>query len=239
MDRDAKQERKSKSKIKIRKDMKIPFDISKRPQIESGEYKVETRDGLSVRIICWDRVAKEGTDDDLNICVLVPEDNGEAVYYYHQSGKKWVPDERFDLYIITPEPELSEFEERIFKLLRQYKECDTPLTPENIKAEASMLWSDLEKYFFDLYGRDGEGDSALRSFYYRGLADGKVEALKDLPRWRHAFTTCSEGNGMRKNPEYSYYSPKDKAFIVLLENSNEAKCLMLDDLKKLPGFKED
>lgn len=85
--------------------MKIPFDIKFRPQIESGEYKVETRDGRLVRIICWDRVAKENTDDDLNICVLVPEHNGEAVYYYHQSGKKWVSDKRFDLFIITPESE--------------------------------------------------------------------------------------------------------------------------------------
>lgn len=93
--------------------MKIPFDIKYRPQIESGEYKVETRDGRSVRIICWDRVAKENTDDDLNICVLVPEDNGEGVYYYHQSGKKWVSDERFDLFLITPEPELNEFEQEV------------------------------------------------------------------------------------------------------------------------------
>ena len=34
---------------------KIPFDIKYRPQIESGEYKVETRDGKPVRIICWDK----------------------------------------------------------------------------------------------------------------------------------------------------------------------------------------
>lgn len=33
---------------------KIPFSIDYRPQIESGEYKVETRDDRPVRIICWD-----------------------------------------------------------------------------------------------------------------------------------------------------------------------------------------
>jgi gas vesicle protein len=93
--------------------MKKQFDIKYRPQIESGEYKVETRDGRPVRIVCWDRIAKEDTDDDLNLCVLVPEDGGEAVYYYHQSGKKYVPDKAYDLFIITPEPELSEFEKKL------------------------------------------------------------------------------------------------------------------------------
>ena len=34
---------------------KIPFDIKYRPQIESGEYKVETGDKKRVRIICWNR----------------------------------------------------------------------------------------------------------------------------------------------------------------------------------------
>ena len=33
---------------------KIPFSIDYGPQIESGEYKVETRDDRPVRIICWD-----------------------------------------------------------------------------------------------------------------------------------------------------------------------------------------
>ena len=32
----------------------IPFDIKYRPEIESGEMKVQTRDGREVRIVCWD-----------------------------------------------------------------------------------------------------------------------------------------------------------------------------------------
>lgn len=34
--------------------MKVQFDIKYRPQIESGEAEVVTRDGRAVRIICWD-----------------------------------------------------------------------------------------------------------------------------------------------------------------------------------------
>lgn len=93
--------------------MKIPFDIKYRPQIESGEYKVETRNGLPVRIICWDRLAKKHNNDDLNLCVLIPDDGGEAVYYYDRSGKRWVPNDDFDLFIVTPEEELTEFEKGI------------------------------------------------------------------------------------------------------------------------------
>ena len=93
--------------------MKIPFDIKYRPQIESGEYKVETRNGLPVRIICWDRLAKKHNNDDLNLCVLIPDDGGEDVYYYDRSGKRWVHNDDFDLFIVTPEEELTEFEKGI------------------------------------------------------------------------------------------------------------------------------
>ena len=34
--------------------LKFAFNITYRPQIESGEYKVETRDGRPARVICWD-----------------------------------------------------------------------------------------------------------------------------------------------------------------------------------------
>lgn len=202
---------------------KIPFDIKYRPQIESGEYRVETKDGRKVRIVSWDKNGFECTEI---VALITCATGSENCNIYTTSGcmRSNPYQENMRLFVVTPEPELSEFEERIFKLLRQYKECDIPLTPENIKAEASMLWPDFEKYFFDLYGKDGEGDSALRSFYYRGLADGKAEALKDLPRWE---------------PNQVSYSEEP-----VLCNGNTILNLGLvhihiDQLKKLPGFKED
>ena len=161
--------------------MRIPFEIKYRPQIESGEYRVETKAGCPVRIVCWDMACELPI---LGLVLLNDEKAEEMAVGFTNEGTNLLGEPLYDkLFIVTPGPEpgpeLSEFEERIFKLLRQYKECDIPLTPENIKAEASMLWSDFEKYFFYLYGKEGEGDSALRSFYYRGLAEGKAEALKD------------------------------------------------------------
>ena len=166
--------------------MKIPFTLD--AWLEDKSQKVETRDGRLVHNIWRVKEPHYTNNRRAEVCALIDGEEDALVFF---EGGRYLPttqdtDSPFDLFIVTPEPELSEFEERIFKLLRQYKECDIPLTPENIKAEASMLWPDLEKYFFDLYGREGEGDSALRSFYYRGLADGKAEALKDLPMWKPA-----------------------------------------------------
>ena len=157
---------------------KIPFDIKFRSQIECGEYSVVTGDDKPVRIICWDR----HYDNQHPIVALAYDAKKDIEIYINASvlGEAHSQLKGDNLFIVTPEPELSEFEERIFKLLRQYKECNIPLTPENIKAEASMLWQDLEKYFFVIYGKEGESDSALRSFYYKGLANGKAEARKQL-----------------------------------------------------------
>lgn len=206
---------------------KIAFDIKFRPQIESGEYKVVLDCGVEAEILAWDKPGEYPI-----VCMAKKEgaipfrtDNNGIAYHYPEGSNY------SDLFIVTPEPELSEFENRIFKLLRQYKECDIPLTPENIKADASMLWSDFEKYFFDLYGRDGEGDSALRSFYYKGLADGKAEALKDLPRWRFEL----------EDMEYVAYGIIGGG-VASVENPRvylNGHSIDLYSLRKLPGFKED
>jgi len=72
--------------------------------------------------------------------------------------------------------------------------------------------------------------------YRKGFKDGKVEVLKDLPRWRiwengasgntdgHPIALVSGAGGIR--------------FVSILGISGE-KYILLSDLKKLPGFKED
>lgn len=46
---------------------RIPFDIFYRPEIESGEYTVETEDGRQVTILKWDLNYKE---DDVPLPIL-------------------------------------------------------------------------------------------------------------------------------------------------------------------------
>lgn len=94
--------------------MKIPFDIKYRPQIESGEYKVETRSGLPARIVCWDRNSK-----DMEILALVYDEhideNNEELAEVALDGRMFPrgKDHDYDLFIVTPEPELTEFESNV------------------------------------------------------------------------------------------------------------------------------
>jgi len=69
--------------------MKIPFDIKYRNKIESGEYKVETFDGYSVRIICWDALGTniEGnTYHHLIALVKSLTSEEETIFCYYING---------------------------------------------------------------------------------------------------------------------------------------------------------
>lgn len=89
---------------------KIPFDIKYREQIENKEYRVVTRDGRTVRIICWDRKSETGNC----IVVLVPNGTYEYSCFFKNTGRFLDSSiSEVDLFIITPEPELTEFEKEI------------------------------------------------------------------------------------------------------------------------------
>jgi len=97
--------------------MKIPFDIAYRSFIESGEYKVETRDGRPARIICWDRKSEYG----FSLIVLIECESSENPDVFSVTGKyRTDRDSDEDLFIITPEPELTEFEEKVKQLIGHY-----------------------------------------------------------------------------------------------------------------------
>lgn len=93
---------------------KIPFSIDYKPQIEAGEYKVVTGDNRPVRIISWDKKVYGGRID---IVALVPAiaTETECIQVYNPDGtlKSSDPVGKFKLTIITPEPELTEFEKAI------------------------------------------------------------------------------------------------------------------------------
>ena len=85
---------------------KIPFDIKYRPQIESGEYKVETRNGLPARVVCWD--ANSYTPI---VCLVTEHDDlddkdKEYTYSCNNFGRAFSIGAPVDLFIVTPEEEL-------------------------------------------------------------------------------------------------------------------------------------
>ena len=101
---------------------KILFDIKYRPQIESGEYKVETRSGLPARIVCWDRNAK-----DMEIIALVYDEhideNNEDIAEVALNGRMFPRGKNhdYDLFIVTPEEEPSDWEKAVGLALTDYQ----------------------------------------------------------------------------------------------------------------------
>lgn len=91
---------------------KIPFDVKYKPQIESGEYKVETREGRPVRIICWDKKSEKKYGYHIVALIEFGPQNEESTYYTID-GKGRLKDKEPDLFIVTPEPELTEFEKKL------------------------------------------------------------------------------------------------------------------------------
>lgn len=82
---------------------KIPFDIKYRDKIESGEYKVETRNGIPMDFVMRDEattllVFRNTKDKDLMV--------------YREDGKWYnFQDENCtDLFLVTPEEELTPIE---------------------------------------------------------------------------------------------------------------------------------
>lgn len=210
---------------------KIPFDIKFKPQIESGKYKVVTEDDEPARIICWDSTINK----ERPIIAIVFDDQIEQ---YKANGRydNDYDTSNYDLFIVTPEPELSEFEKAVAKYRPQSDTKETiqriasellacarkELKPE-IKAEALK---DLQENLAnnDIY----RVPESLREVLVMAKNNGKKEALKDLPRWipnkfdKHNFETCK---AYLDTPRYLCYQDR------MIDVS--------ELVKKLPGFNED
>jgi hypothetical protein len=160
--------------------MKVPFDIKFRPQIESGEYKVETKDGRGVRIVCWD--AKRTHNDC--ICGLMGEEE-EHPSFWQLNGCWWADNTPsfYDLFIITPEPELSEWQTIISGCLQKYGLLDCGAA-DRIAKECSSELLDLATE--EIGHKWVIRQESYQDGYINGLHDGKAKALKDLPRWETA-----------------------------------------------------
>lgn len=273
---------------------KIPFDVKFKPQIESGEYKVETRDGRVVHNIWWVKKPSYTNNRKMEVCALIDGEEDVLVFF---EGGRYLPttkdtDSPFDLFIITPESELTDWEKFVSGCLQKYglldcgasdkiaKECSAELLAlareqfikdgyviekkafhdavENIsdkhRAEMSveysihckvkdgtrhaiMNWEAFQKVaqkFIDIGKAEAlkeiEQDPESSYAFKRGVEYGKEEALKDLPRWKPA-ARAYEGDRL----------PRIDWLLKRLVAKFEEGIFYLDmnDLYKLPGFKED
>ena len=162
---------------------KIPFSIDYRPQIESGEYKVETGDGRSVRIISWDKKVFGGRTEIVAL-VPTPEGNTETVQLYCPDGTLIVSswNEKFKLFIVTPEEELTEFESGLFSAFsdgwQQYLGGEEVNVVEWAKEHSTELLSLAKQQLLQF------GELLTQEHHEKLMETLREECTKNLPRWK-------------------------------------------------------
>lgn len=208
---------------------KIPFDIKYRPQIESGEYKVVNRKGEPVRVVCYDMkfsaplyarnqrpilsLQKRAFTGDEFIC-----------YHFHDGMVCHGEANVRDLFIVTPEEEMSEFENHLLDWLSSDTSGEIPMErmKEVVRNRAAELLAIARKELEpEVLKRLEETYKNQDDVVYEiGKCDGRAEALKDLPRWKKTANRGTYVNGAYQLLHDGYY-------------------LEIEDIEKLPGFKED
>lgn len=188
--------------------MKIPFDMKYRPQIESGKYKVVTEDDEPARIICWDSTI----DKERPIIAIVYD--GQIEQYKADGRYDYEYDtSNYDLFIITPEPELSEFEKELESFYNHHLQVCTYDNQGTVE-DSLHYWA-----------------SKLLALARKELEPAiKAEALKYLPRWERLYSK----ENADKIPDGII--PGKALDNRLVHRGFELK---ITDLEKLPGFKED
>jgi len=166
---------------------KIPFDIKYRPEIESGKYKVMTAEGLNVRIICWDR----NTTYWKIVGLVTSQAGNEVVFTYDENGKEsdgCLHGYRNDLLILTDEPELTDFEKELIKIMVEngspIGEDISKYTDEDIEYMHSYSKRLLRLARQELQPEiDAEINQAYKNSDEVQFRKGREDVLKDLPVW--------------------------------------------------------
>ena len=228
---------------------KIPFDIKFRPQIESGEYKVETKVGCPVRIVCWDMICELPI---LGLVLLNDEKAEEIAVGFTNEGTNLLGEPLYDkLFIVTPEEELTEFEKAIKDMIKPYAAWPDDIFKEE---SAKLLFLAREQFIKDGYVIEKKAfhdavekvDPGIMKEVSKNVdmteyEKGRAEALKDLPRWKKAERDVDAGT-----IDFAVFHKNDGGdhedwFSVEATNRlyKDEYYLELSDLKKLPGFKDD
>ena len=147
--------------------MRIPFDIKYRDKIESDEYKViyvenSSTNQYPVEILKWDSNSDAG-------CIIgcVRRNGKDRVYVFDENGEHKVSDEGNRLFLITPEPEMTEFEKAVSKYRPQ---SDSVETIQCISAELlSLARNEFNKQIENDYRE------IIHGAYKRGKADAEQE----------------------------------------------------------------
>ena len=203
--------------------MKIPFTLD--AWLKDKSQKVETRSGKNVRIICWDKIG-------VPIVALVGD--ADDIVTYNRDGttgqQMQLPS---DLFIVTPEQELTEFEIALENFVMN-ADASEQTFHEDVKQNAAELLALARKELVD--DVQLQFDDEINEAYYRGRKEGKAEALKDLPRWRKwGNGACGNGRGI---PLAIVKRGLNGYELVDALGIQGEQYIMLSDLEKLTGFND-
>ncbi len=152
-----------------------PFDIKYRPQIESGEYKVVTREDRPVEIIKWDL---KGDFPVIGVYFDEKNDRDTAVQVTANGRCSIKPGDYYcdDFFIINDKPELTEFEETLKGIVNGFG--SDVMTNEGAKNSGIRLLEVARKeLMLNCENKYKEGRAV-------GIELGKIEIMKDMPKWR-------------------------------------------------------
>lgn len=133
---------------------KIPFSIAYRPQVESGEYRVVTREDRPVEIRIWDL---KGDFPIVGVYYDAKNNRETAVQVTAEGRCSVTPGEEYcdDFFINIGTPELTEFEQTLFSILDEAEDRITSKNQDFVKKVSAEL-----------------------------LSVARKELEKDLPKWK-------------------------------------------------------
>lgn len=189
--------------------------------LKDKSQKVETRDGRPVKIISFEMT---DTNDcpiaaQFRLCAGTP-----VVYLFDKEGHyKGDGDSDYDLFIITPEEELTEFEQEVSDIVEYCKENGEHVAKGYAKRHAKTLLSFAEKELSAKY----KVSSDMNGFAYgKGYEEGKKEAEENL---------TEQISELIKDFETYIKNNKGLLSVAFDEGYEEGKA---DALKDLPRWKK-
>lgn len=206
---------------------KIPFDIKYSPEIEAGKYLVVFND-KPARIICWD---KKHIMDSATIIALIDDGESEHTEYFYEDGSSICAISPA-LYLVPAEPELSEFEVKLWEIMKAEGSAVGPR--EKFTNDDKRAFHEYSAELLVLARNEivKSGYAIIEGEHYleegrKNYERGKSEALKDLPRWKK----CEDGNTDRLDLEALCWEAGSPIEIAFRANGYR---IFLSDLEKLP-----
>ena len=218
---------------------KIPFTLEK--WLKDKSQRVETRDGRIVHNIWRVKEPTYTNNRKAEVCALIDGEEDALVFF---EGGRYLPttrdtDNPFDLFIVTPELELTEFEQSVRNCI--IENLTTHIKDGNGGEMSSTVFIDgdtTKKLASELFGiartqLQTEGlvtmehlNIACEAEYQSGLADGKNEALNDLPRWKK----IGRGNNYSSEVKFAI----NGRYLEMNDTLNDVYEVALSNLEKLP-----